>query len=774
MIFWWLLGAGVLGYAAYEYEAGATSTTTATTDTTWPPTKTTQQGLAASAATAIVQDQGSPLTADQRDKLAKAMKQAPNEYQNSLAGTGTAPTTSGYQAWFPSEIPLIEQAVVGSSGLTALQQNLANGAFGDFCSASPSLHTISYMRDPSHVFYYGDNLRVMRDWVKDETVDLVYLDPPFNSDRAYNQFFSEADATPSEAQYRAFGDYWQWGPGPQAAFDEIILPRSRSLVPAKLSATVESLRILLGPGDMLAYLVMMAQRLVEMRRVLAPTGSLFLHCDPTASHYIKLILDALFGPQSFENEIIWQRSTGKALQSRRLPNNHDVILVYSKTGERKWNADAAFAPYDHENLDDKTLRQYARSDPDGRRYTLGDLINPNRNRPNLTYEFLGIKRVWRWTRDRMLAAHKAGLIVQSKPGAVPRLKRYLDEQRGKPLGDVWTDIPPISSHAKERLDYPTQKPLALLERIIRLASREGDLVLDPFCGCGTTVEAAQNTGRRWIGIDITHLAVSVLRRRLEGKFPDLKFKIRGEPEDVASARVLAEANPYEFQAWIVDRAGGIPIDNAGEKKVAKKGGDGGIDGLLLFRDDPKADRSKRMILSVKAGESLNPGMVRDLHGTMIREKAPMGALLVANEPTDGMRKEALGAGSYSSSVYAPNEKCPTIQILSAGDLFAGKSLRYPGWNTSHKSAPPSGMPGATLDLFAQKPSVKRASRPPPPEQEALAPSTPAISITSLPARPDARAACSAGGKAAVAGWPEQCGPLFQTLDGMYWRGDCQS
>lgn len=578
------------------------------------------------------------------------------------------------------------------------------------------------MKQPdSQIFYYGDNLKVMREWVKDETVDLIYLDPPFNSQRVYNNFYREHDGSASQAQARAFDDSWKWGREAENAYDELITPKRRDHVPARLSDTLQMLRGVVGDGDMLAYLVMMAIRLVEMRRVLKWSGSLYLHCDPTASHYMKLILDVLFGVQRFENEIIWLRTTPKALQTKRLPSNHDVILCYSKGEERAWNLDATFAPYDHDDLDEKTDEKYSQRDAEGRRFQLTSLINPNPDRPNLTYEFLGVKRVWRWTRERMEAAYDDGLVIQNKPGGVPRFKRYLDEQRGKPLGDVWIDIPPVNAMAKERLDYPTQKPIALLERIIRLASKEGDLVLDPFCGCGTTVEAAQRLKRKWIGIDITHVAVSVLRRRLEGKFPGLTFTVRGEPEDAESARVLAEADPWEFQAWIVDKVGGLPMDAEGEKKKsAKKGGDRGIDGILKFRDDPKATRSQSMILSVKAGETLSPGMVRDLCWTMKRERAPMAALLLAHEPSPGMRNEARTAGRFSSEVFAPNKKYDAVQILSVDDIFDGKALEFPGWNSSHQSIPPIGIKGSTGDLFdqpnkkpvAQKPGLKTATKRP--------------------------------------------------------------
>ena len=294
-----------------------------------------------------------------------------------------------------------------------------------------------------------------------------------------------ADRGRAAAQIKAFEDTWHWDLGAEAEYKEIV--EAGGQVPI----AIQAFRSFSGESDMMAYLAMMAPRLVELRRVLKPTGSIYLHCDPTASHYLKILLDAVFRPEHFRNEIIWLRSMAKGLSSIRLPTNHDVILAYQASDGAKWNADAMFQPYDLEELDDKTDEKYSLHDPDGRRYQLTSLINPNPDRPNLTYEFLGVTRVWRWTRERMKAAYDAGSVVQPSPGAVPRFKRYLDDQRGKPISDVWTDIPPINARAAERLGYPTQKPEALLERIILASSNKGDVVLDPFCGCGTTIAAAQ-------------------------------------------------------------------------------------------------------------------------------------------------------------------------------------------------------------------------------------------------------------------------------------------
>ena len=340
-----------------------------------------------------------------------------------------------------------------------------------------------------NTLYYGDNLEVLKRYIKDETVDLVYLDPPFKSNQDYNVLFAEKGGDRSAAQIKAFEDTWHWDQGAALAYQQTVEAGG------KVSQVMQAFRQFLGENDMLAYLSMMAPRLVELRRVLKSTGSIYLHCDPTASHYLKILMDAVFVPQNFRNEIIWQRTLSKGLMTRRLPQNHDALLCFQKSDQATWNLEETFTPYDLDNLDEKTDSKYSHRDPDGRRYQLDNLTNPNPDRPNLAYEFLGVKKVWRWTKERMEEAYKAGFVVQPSPGAVPRFKRYLDKQRGRTFGDVWTDIPPINSQAQERLGYPTQKPEGLLERIIRLSSNEGDVVLDPFYRCRTAVTTTQKLKR---------------------------------------------------------------------------------------------------------------------------------------------------------------------------------------------------------------------------------------------------------------------------------------
>ena len=510
--------------------------------------------------------------------------------------------------------------------------------------------------------YYGDNLGILREEIDDESVDLIYLDPPFNSNATYNVLFKSPDGSDSAAQIEAFDDTWDWGPAAEEAYHEVMTGPNH-----EAARMLEAMRGFLGDNAMMAYLAMMAVRLIELHRVLKPTGSLYLHCDPTASHYLKILLDAVFGPRNFQNEIVWQRSTGKALMRVRLPNNHDLILCSSKSDQRIWNQDALYVPYDLNNLPPKTAAKYTHTDINGRRYRLDSLINPNANRPNLTYEFLGVKRVWRWTRERMQQAYDEGIVVQTASGRVPQMKRYLDEQEGVPISDVWTDIPPLNSQAQERLGYPTQKPVALLERIISASSNPGDVVLDPFCGCGTTVHAAQKLDRHWIGIDITHIAISLIERRLHDAFgKDIEFKTFGVPKTVDAARDLAERDKNEFEKWAVSLIPGAQPYKTG------KGADGGIDGIVRLKVSAR-DYGKA-IIEVKGG-GVSVDQVHKLKSVIEREKATTGVFLTLKEPTKKMIAEAASAG-FEDTAFG---RVPRIQIITIEDVLERYKLpRLPG------------------------------------------------------------------------------------------------
>ena len=514
-----------------------------------------------------------------------------------------------------------------------------------------------------NALYYGDNLAVLREYVADESVDLVYLDPPFNSNASYNVLFKERTGEESPAQIQAFTDTWEWTQETELTFERDII--GNPAVPSAVKDMISAFRQFIGRNAMMAYLVMMAPRLVELRRVLKPAGSIYLHCDPTASHYLKLLMDAVFGKQNYRSEITWRRTSAKGLAFKGYPHNSDTLLYYTKGDGFSWNR--PFVPHDEEYVQ----KFYRYIEPEtGRRYRLDNLANPNRDRPNLTYEFLGVTRVWRWTRERMQEAYEAGLVVQSRPGGVPALKRYLDEMKGVAVDTIWDDIRPIQSQAKERLGYPTQKPEALLERIIRASSNEGDVVLDPFCGCGTAVAAAHKLGRQWLGIDITHLAVALMKNRLKTAF-DLEagkdYEVVGEPQDEGSARALWEQDPYQFQFWAVS------LLEAQPQSEQRRGADRGVDGMLYFIDGQRRTPQKVMV-QVKGGRVSSP-QVRDLVGVVERERAAMGLFISLEPATRDMRQEAAAGGFYQSDLWARD--FAKIQLRTVGEMLSGQGFDLP-------------------------------------------------------------------------------------------------
>ena len=512
--------------------------------------------------------------------------------------------------------------------------------------------------------YFGDNLGILREQVKDESIDLVYLDPPFNSNTTYNVLFAEKSGEQSAAQITAFDDTWHWGMESEIAYRELVTDG-----PKKLGDMLQAMRAFLGQNDMMAYLTMMAQRMAELHRVLKPTGSLYLHCDPTASHYLKLLLDAAFGADKFRNEIVWKRTSAHSdtKQGRRQPGRiHDVILFYTKSDEWTWNP--VHTKYDQDYADDF----YRHVEPEtGRRYTLGDLTGPGgAKKGNPEYEVMGVVRYWRYSRERMQELIDEGRVVQETPGAVPRYKRYLDEMAGVSLQDWWGDIKPIGSRARERLGYPTQKPESLLERIINASSNEGDIVLDPFCGCGTATAAAERLKRRWIGIDITHLAITLIRHRLNDAFGGKlrPYQVIGVPEDLAGAAALAQENRYQFEWWALGLVDARP---AGDKR---KGADSGVDGYINFFDD-NSGKAKRIVVQVKSGH-VERSQIATLNSDREREKAEIGLFITLEHPTNPMAQEALSAGFYEPEHFS-NHRFPRVQILTIEGLLEGVEAQYP-------------------------------------------------------------------------------------------------
>ncbi len=520
---------------------------------------------------------------------------------------------------------------------------------------------------PANQLWYGDNLPVLRRHFRDESVDLIYLDPPFNSNRSYNILFKQKSGQESQAQIEAFDDTWTWSSQAEKHYEEII----GGEVSTKVVEAMEALRRLLGTNDVLAYLVNMTVRLIELHRVLKSTGSLYLHCDPTASHYLKIILDAIFGPTQFRSEVIWKRTTahsdtkqGRAQHGRI----HDVILFYSKGPSWTWNP--IFMPYEDSYLES----HYSNIEPGtGRRFRKGDLTAAKPG-GDTSYEWKGVLpykgRYWAYSKANMEQFEAEGRLIYTRTG-MPELKRYLDEMPGTSLQDVWSDIPPINSQAQERLGYPTQKPVALLERIIQSSSNPNDVVLDPFCGCGTTIDAAERMHRQWVGIDITYMAIDLIRNRLRdthGEEIDKTYEVHGIPRDQEGALALFAASPFDFERWAVSLVHGTP----NQKQV----GDRGIDGIIRFPlSNKKGGPSGRVVVSVKGGKTVSPTFVRDLVGTVDSQGAEMGLLITMDRPTKGVVEAAVGAGNYVWPINgAPY---PKVQVLTVGELLQGKRMNMP-------------------------------------------------------------------------------------------------
>lgn len=517
----------------------------------------------------------------------------------------------------------------------------------------------------NHLFY-GDNLDILRDCLDDESVDLIYLDPPFNSAANYSVLFKSPAGKASEAQIQAFEDTWTWGQSSERAFDDVMMSGHTTA-----SEMLRAMRSGLGENDMMAYLAMMAARLIELHRVLKPTGSLYLHCDPTASHYLKVLLDSIFGAPNFRNEIVWKRTTSHNDAKRRFADVTDSILLYRKSPDAIFNR--VFMGHDEKYLADK----YRYKDANGRRYRLSDLRSPS-PRPNLTYDYKGYKphpNGWAVSKEKMAEMDAAGLLeFPRKPEGRIQYRRYLSED-GMPANSCWDDISPINSQARERLGYPTQKPLALLERIIAASSNPGDVVLDPFCGCGTTIHAAQKLGRKWVGIDITHLAISLIEKRLKDAFPGVAFNVHGVPVDLDGAKRLAGQDAYQFQWWAVSLVDAVPFGGK------KKGADGGIDGHIYFKPDGKI--TEKAIVSVKGGANVGVAMVKDLITTITHEKAKIGLFITLTPPTKPMIAEAAKAGFYEPPHHP---KVPRIQIITIEDLFAGRKPQVPMMESAFKKA----------------------------------------------------------------------------------------
>jgi len=545
-----------------------------------------------------------------------------------------------------------------------------------------------------NLLYYGDNLDILRRYIKEESIDLVYLDPPFKSNQDYNVLFAEQDGSRSKAQIKAFVDTWRWDIGSEEAYREVVE------FGGKVSQVMQAFRTFLGENDMMAYLAMMAPRLIQLHQALKPSGSIYLHCDPTASHYLKMLMDAIFDPRNFRNEIVWRR-TGSHNSPRRLGPIHDIILFYSKTGGYYFQR--VFRRY----LKGHVASYFKGIDERGRYWTnaltgagtrtgqsgkLWQGYNPTAHGrhwaiPGKIIQELGIDEDLS-VQEKLDELDKAGFVVHPPSGskALPTYRQYLDVSPGIPLQDIWAyqphtigvvwetdegideDVSWLKAQGdQERLGYPTQKPLGLLERIIQLSCPPKGVVLDPFCGCGTTIIAAQSLKRPWIGIDITHLAITLIKHRLLDTFGDqVAYEVIGEPVSLPDAEKLSEDDPYQFQWWVLGLVGARPIEQ-------KKGADKGIDGRLYFHDEQKGGKTKQIIFSVKSGR-VNVSHLRDLRGVLEREEAEIGVLLCLEEQTKDMRKEAATAGFYESKGWG---RFARLQILTVEGILGGKKIQFP-------------------------------------------------------------------------------------------------
>lgn len=506
--------------------------------------------------------------------------------------------------------------------------------------------------------YFGDNLDVLRA-MPTGSVDLIYLDPPFNSNADYSLLYGTKRGGPSQAQARAFEDTWRWGRESQRALDETA---DRHV---DAGALLDAFQKVLRGSNMMAYLAMMSVRLIELHRVLKSTGSMYLHCDPTASHYLKTLLDTIFTPLHFLNEIVWLRSNSHNFKTRMWPRQHDTLLLYARGDTFTLNP--VYQPYGPEQL-----RRY-KPDENGRLHT-GQDMTVSAVRRLRQFEWRGVKppphRSWGASLDQLETWYSEGRILLKKDGT-PRfdgLKVYLDETKGKQVGSVWIDIERISNTAAERLGYPTQKPLSLLERIILSSSNEGDTVLDPFCGCGTAIEAAEKLHRNWIGIDITYLAIHVIETRLSRMFSASireRYTLHGRPKDPESANALAARDWLEFQKWAVITLGGLPKDRPGP--------DGGIDGTIRYHR-VGIEQPKRAIVSVKGGLNVGVDAIHKLKSVIQREGAEVGVLICIDPPTRAMRKEADSAGEVGPS----SRRVSKIQIVPVAMLFQKNPIDLPG------------------------------------------------------------------------------------------------
>lgn len=561
----------------------------------------------------------------------------------------------------------------------------------------------------SNVLYYGDNLDILRSSIPSESIDLIYLDPPFNSKATYNVLFREASGAGSDAQIEAFEDTWHWGPAAQRVYEEVVTSG-----PARVAQILRAMVEGLGHNDVTAYLCMMAIRLVELHRVLKATGSIYLHCDPTAGHYLKVLMDSVFGPTMFRNEIVWRR-TGAHNKGTRFAPIHDTLLFYTKTSSHIWKYPTR--PYMKGHVDEYFVKDDGgyRTNYYGNVLTGSGVRHGESGKPWRGFDPTAKGRHWAIPKRLLedvdedltgLTQHEKMdrlyelAYIKIRPGeAWPIYEHRVEPGDGQPVSDIWAfqpytggtvfgmdtgideDVRWLTPQDQERLGYETQKPLGLLERIIAASSEPGQVVLDPFCGCGTAVHAAERLGRSWLGIDITWLAIALIRRRIEAAFPGIEIEEQGSPRDMTGARALA-TRPAQFEYWVVDRLDAQPTGGKGPY----------LDGVKPFVEFGGA--VKFAVISVKGQKKATPEMVRELGG-VLSDGSPIGVLVTLAAPTKGMVTQAAAAGYYESS----GKKYPKIQLIAVEEMLKGKRPELPTAVSPYAQAPAEKKKSIAKPLF---------------------------------------------------------------------------